>query len=90
MRISCNSRFPRFFWNNLFETDTFIIMKRVFLLFAVIFSTLTFAFSQQKAAELTPSRGWLNTDKPLSLNSLRGKIVLLDKLFAHTSRIKTA
>lgn len=53
-------------------------MKRVFLLFAVLFSTISFAFSQPKAAELTPSRGWLNTDKPLSLNSLRGKIVLLD------------
>jgi DNA-binding beta-propeller fold protein YncE/peroxiredoxin len=53
-------------------------MRRFLLLFAVIFSTFTFAFSQQKAAELTPSRGWLNTDKPLSLNSLRGKIVLLD------------
>jgi DNA-binding beta-propeller fold protein YncE len=53
-------------------------MKRTFLLFAVIFSTFTFTFSQSKAPELTPSRGWLNTDKPLSINSLRGKIVLLD------------
>ncbi|MBA3443111.1 MAG: redoxin domain-containing protein [Pyrinomonadaceae bacterium] len=31
-----------------------------------------------RAAELTGGRGWLNTDKPLSLAALRGKIVLLD------------
>ncbi len=53
-------------------------MKRFLLLFAILCSALTFAFSQPKAPELTPSRGWLNTDKPLSINSLRGKVVLLD------------
>lgn len=31
-----------------------------------------------RAPELTGGRGWLNTDKPLSLAALRGKIVLLD------------
>ncbi|MBA2340616.1 MAG: redoxin domain-containing protein, partial [Pyrinomonadaceae bacterium] len=31
-----------------------------------------------RAPELTGGRSWLNTDKPLSLQALRGKIVLLD------------
>ncbi|MBV9958738.1 MAG: redoxin domain-containing protein, partial [Acidobacteria bacterium] len=31
-----------------------------------------------RAPELTPNRGWLNTDKPLSLAALKGKVVLLD------------
>ena len=31
-----------------------------------------------RAPEITGGRGWLNTDKPLSLASLKGKIVLLD------------
>ena len=31
-----------------------------------------------RAPELSGGRGWLNTDKPLSLAGLRGKVVLLD------------
>src|SRR5215831_11641888 len=31
-----------------------------------------------RAPELTGDRGWLNTDKPLSLSALKGKVVLLD------------
>ncbi len=31
-----------------------------------------------RAPEITGGRGWLNTDKPLSLAGLKGKIVLLD------------
>ncbi|MFN2456121.1 MAG: thioredoxin-like domain-containing protein [Pyrinomonadaceae bacterium] len=31
-----------------------------------------------RAPELTGGRGWLNTDKPLSLAGLKGKVVLLD------------
>jgi thiol-disulfide isomerase/thioredoxin len=31
-----------------------------------------------RAPELTGDRGWLNTDKPLSLAALKGKVVLLD------------
>lgn len=31
-----------------------------------------------RAPELTGDRGWLNTDRPLSLAGLRGKVVLLD------------
>src|SRR6185503_2073869 len=31
-----------------------------------------------RAPEITGGRGWLNTDKPLSLPALKGKVVLLD------------
>ena len=31
-----------------------------------------------RAPELTGDRGWLNTDKPLSISALKGKVVLLD------------
>ena len=31
-----------------------------------------------RAPELEGGRGWLNTDKPLSIAGLRGKLVLLD------------
>ena len=31
-----------------------------------------------RAPELKGDRGWLNTDKPLSLAALKGKVVLLD------------
>ena len=34
--------------------------------------------SRVRAPEITGGRGWLNTDKPLSLAALKGKIVLLD------------
>ena len=33
---------------------------------------------RRRAPELSGGRGWLNTDKPLSLAALKGKIVLLD------------
>ena len=31
-----------------------------------------------RAPEITGGRGWLNTDKSLSLEALKGKVVLLD------------
>ena len=34
--------------------------------------------SKIRAPELSGGRGWLNTDKPLSLAALKGKVVLLD------------
>src|SRR5438270_1236978 len=34
--------------------------------------------AKTRAPELTGGRGWLNTDKPLSLAALKGKVVLLD------------
>jgi thiol-disulfide isomerase/thioredoxin len=33
---------------------------------------------KKQAPELTGHKGWLNTEKPLSLESLKGKVVLLD------------
>src|ERR1051326_2090214 len=45
-----------------------------------------------RAPELSGGRGWLNTDKPLSLAALKGKVVLLDlwlhQLHAHHSRFE--
>jgi DNA-binding beta-propeller fold protein YncE len=46
-------------------------------------ATKGFAMSAQekvrvRAPELTGGRGWLNTDKPLTLAALKGKVVLLD------------
>ena len=41
-------------------------------------SAQTIAQARVHAPELTGGRGWLNTDKPLTLAALRGKIVLLD------------
>jgi len=59
-----------------------------FILFALIFSfCLTFSFAQTdkemyqakvRAPELVGGKSWLNTDKPLSLAALKGKVVLLD------------
>ena len=34
--------------------------------------------ARMRAPELTGARGWLNTDKPLTLSALKGKVVLLD------------
>jgi thiol-disulfide isomerase/thioredoxin len=36
------------------------------------------AFSTEKAPELRSSDVWINTDKPLKLSALRGKVVLVD------------
>ena len=36
------------------------------------------AQTRRRAPELTGGRGWLNTDQPLSLAALKGKVVLLD------------
>ncbi|MEP6904171.1 MAG: thioredoxin-like domain-containing protein [Actinomycetota bacterium] len=64
-------------------------MRQVFgilILFAAaaIFSGNTFGMNNVKkqakvrAPELTGGKGWLNTDKPLSIAGLKGKIILLD------------
>lgn len=61
-------------------------MKRFFLQFIwlviLIFTACPLFFAQQKQLKLAPelkkNLTWLNTDKPLSLSALRGKIVLLD------------
>ncbi len=64
-------------------------MKLKFILCSVlIFCCISSLFAQEmnyfgerqrvRAPELTGGIGWLNTDKPLSLAGLKGKIVLLD------------
>ncbi len=54
----------------------------LFFIFSAATSSLSAAkmFYQAKvrAPELVGDRGWLNTDKPLSIAGLRGKVVLLD------------
>src|SRR5258705_8753671 len=48
----------------------------------LVMKGISMAVQQQKgrvrAPEITGGRGWLNTDKPLSLAALKGKVVLLD------------
>ena len=58
-------------------------IKSVFLLFVLILMAQGIPMSAQerpkvRAPEITGGRGWLNTDKPLSLAALKGKVVLLD------------
>ena len=52
------------------------------LIFLMLFAQGIPMSAQEKprvrAPEITGGRGWLNTDKPLSLAALKGKIVLLD------------
>src|SRR5215211_6008962 len=62
-------------------------MKTLFL--AVLLGSSLFAYergvlmsaqdrARVRAPEIQGGRGWLNTDKPLSLAALKGKVVLLD------------
>lgn len=54
-------------------------MRIVIILFLVILmSNFTFSQPKVRAPELNGGISWLNTDKPLSLQALKGKIVLLD------------
>ena len=58
-------------------------MKSVIRLIVLLLMTQGVFMSAQerpnvRAPEITGGRGWLNTDKPLSLAALKGKIVLLD------------
>jgi thiol-disulfide isomerase/thioredoxin len=60
-----------------------IAMRRVFcgliiLLLAGFLMKSVNAQGKVRAPELTGARSWLNTDKPLSIAGLRGKVVLLD------------
>ena len=45
---------------------------------AIAISHLPQSQPRKRAPELNGGRGWLNTDKPLSLAALKGKVVLLD------------
>ena len=57
-------------------------VKSVALLVLTLISVGTLMSAQERpkvrAPEITGGRGWLNTDKPLSLAALKGKVVLLD------------
>ena len=59
-------------------------MKSAFLIIVLTLLLQGVAMSVQqekarvRAPEITGGRGWLNTDKPLSLAALKGKVVLLD------------
>src|SRR5215211_3018267 len=58
-------------------------MKSAFLPLVLILIVQGVSMSAQerprvRAPEITGGRGWLNTDKPLSLAALKGKVVLLD------------
>ena len=58
-------------------------MKSAFLILVLFLMAYGVPMSVQekarvRAPEITGGRGWLNTDKPLSLEALKGKVVLLD------------
>ena len=58
-------------------------MKSAFLILILFLMAQGVAMSVQekarvRAPEITGGQGWLNTDKPLSLAALKGKVVLLD------------
>lgn len=63
-----------------------MFIKQMFLSisFLFIFTSIGFSVMAQvnqprvRAPELSGHKGWLNTDKPLSLAALKGKVVLLD------------
>ena len=56
----------------------FSVVFSLFLFFSGLFPLFLFAQERQRAPELTGGTSWLNTDKPLSLAALKGKVVLLD------------
>ncbi len=64
-------------------------MRRIFSVLILLTLTVIFngnlfgmnSFKKQakvRAPELTGGKGWLNTDKPLSIAGLKGKVILLD------------
>ena len=58
-------------------------MKSAFLIIVLTLLAQGVVMSVQekarvRAPEITGGRGWLNTDKPLSIAALKGKVVLLD------------
>jgi DNA-binding beta-propeller fold protein YncE len=74
---------------SLVAVATMALALSIFAVFSILTNTATaknlrgHAMSAQervrvRAPEITGGRGWLNTDKPLTLAALKGKIVLLD------------
>ncbi|HKP48143.1 MAG TPA: thioredoxin-like domain-containing protein [Pyrinomonadaceae bacterium] len=74
------------------ETDRIVVLLTYKLFRALLFAILIVVVSgcatkgqemstptaRVRAPEITGGRGWLNTDKPLSIAALKGKVVLLD------------
>jgi DNA-binding beta-propeller fold protein YncE len=60
----------------------FLVLIFIFSGFSIgakpLFSSAMKFQAKVRAPELTGDKGWLNTDKPLSLAGLKGKVVLLD------------
>lgn len=55
-----------------------IFLGLIILFLAVSMTRIVKAQAKVRAPELNGARSWLNTDKPLSIAGLRGKVVLLD------------
>jgi DNA-binding beta-propeller fold protein YncE len=70
---SCNQiyRLRHFIWPLLFVAVFFILPTKGSAM-------ATQETPRVRAPEITGGRGWLNTDKPLSIAALKGKVVLLD------------
>lgn len=74
----------------IFKMKIAMFIKRRFLPIGFLFALFLFVSSEGvsvmaqvkqprvRAPELNGHKGWLNTDKPLSLAALKGKVVLLD------------
>ncbi|HEY0429836.1 MAG TPA: thioredoxin-like domain-containing protein [Pyrinomonadaceae bacterium] len=64
------------------QTRFLLKINILFILSILFLSTFglktTLAQTKIRAAELAGGKGWLNTEKPLSLAALKGKVVLLD------------
>src|SRR3712207_9484264 len=57
------------------------VILSIVILFSLAIGSVSMSVQERgrvRAPEITGGRGWLNTDKPLSLAALKGKVVLLD------------
>jgi DNA-binding beta-propeller fold protein YncE len=63
--------------NRFLLTINILSILSILFLFQVGLSS-TLAQTRTRAAELAGGKSWLNTEKPLSLAALKGKVVLLD------------
>jgi hypothetical protein len=52
-------------------------VARAMVMAAIVFAA-SFQEKPMKAPELDGGLGWINTDKPVTMASLKGKVVLLD------------
>lgn len=65
--------------NRYLSKINILFILSILFLFPLGLKTVSAQANQKiRAAELAGGKGWLNTDKPLSLAALKGKVVLLD------------